>query len=516
MTEDLTRRRLFGLAGATAVGAAGLGLGGCTFGSKDATHKQHGTALATTVSDTGQGFVTRPDLTPPQITVRHSGLGPDSQYIFLDAPYSGPGHGGTMMLNSSGELVWMGPSTLTEHRLNFSVQSYQGQQVLTWWQGLVTEGYGKGECVIANSSYRTIQSVKTGNGVDADLHEFNITPQGTALLTAYRTHSGVDLTAVHGPSNGYLLSGVAQEIDIATGKVLYEFDSWAGPRARGKAGVALTETYEKIGPGDGGFGTVTKPFNYFHINSIAPWDDDHLLISGRNTWTVYLWNKITNQIVWRMHGRNSDFSMGPRASFFWQHHVRPLANNVMTVFDNGANPAEEKNSRAIVLDVDTTAMTVKLKQAFIHPGVTVLSGAEGSAQLLSNNGMFVGWGSTPRFSQFAPDGKLVLDGVIVKGAPSYRAFTQTWAGHPTDKPAAAARHGSSGNTVYASWNGATNIGSWAVFAGKTAATMKQIGTAKRAGFETAISVKNAGPYFAVEALSPKGQSMGKSAAVKLA
>jgi hypothetical protein len=118
----------------------------------------------------------------------------------------------------------------------------------------------------------------------------------------------------------------------------------------------------------------------------------------------------------------------------------------------------------------------------------------GSAQLLPDGRMFVGWGSQPHFSEFAADGRLVLDATIIKGSPSYRAFTQDWAGHPADAPAAAAdaRHHSSGATIYASWNGATNVASWTVYAGKTRTSLTRIGSARRSGFETAITVHNAG------------------------
>ncbi len=507
MTEDLSRRRLFGLAGATVAGAAGLGMAGCGVLSPSRPKP----TLATTTADASAGFVSRPDLTPPEITVRQYGLGADSKYLFLNCPYSGPGHGGTIILDPQGQLVWFGPNTKSEHRMDFDVQSYQGKPVLTWWQGLVTEGYGRGEGAIANSSYEIIKTVRTVGGVEADLHEFNITPQGTALLTAYRTIPNVDLSDVHGPSSGgYLLSGVAQEIDIETGELVFEWDSW-------KSGdVPLWETYETLGPGDGGYGTAARPFNYFHINSIAAYDDEHLLISGRNTWTVYLVSKATGHVVWRMNGKKSSFDMDPAARFYWQHHVRPHAGNLMTVFDNGASPAEETHSRALVLQVDVAKKQVALHKQYIHPGEVLLAGAMGSAQLLSD-GMFVGWGTCPNFSQFDYTGRLLLDGTIAKGAASYRAFTQNWTGLPTDLPAVAVRHPSSGSgaIVYASWNGATGIASWAVYAGETAKSVKEVGTARSSGFETAITVSNSGPWFAAAALDRAGHTMARSEPVKI-
>ena len=512
MTEDLTRRRLFGLAGASAAGAAGLSAGGC---SAIGFHKSKPiTTTQATVYSAGPPFKSRPDLTPPHITLRRSGLGNDGRYIFLNAPYSGPGHGGSYIIDSHGHFVWFGPNTAAHHRMNFSVQTYKGQPVLTWFQGLVVEGFGQGELVIADSSYTIRHVIRAVGGQLADFHEFVITPQNTALITIYRKHANVDLRPVGGPASGHLVSGVAQEIDIATGNRVWEWDSWAHTNPH----VPLRESYQKIGTGgDGGNGTAASPYNYFHINSIAvvPDGSGDLLISGRNTFSVYRVRRPTGHIVWRLNGKKSDFTMGPRSKFFWQHHVRPTPDGKqMTVFDNGV--PNELHSRALLLGVDTNTMHVSLKKAYFHPGTPQYeSGAMGSAQLLGNGRMFVGWGTEPHFSEFTADGKVLLDGDITKGDPSYRAFAQPWNGHPTGRPAAAARSRTGGATVYASWNGATEVRSWGVFAGRTAGSLHQIATAPKTGFETAIEVSNRGPYFAVQARDAKGHALAKSPTVKI-
>jgi hypothetical protein len=494
MTEDLTRRRLFGLAGAS---VAGLSLAGCAIGSKGQR-----TALTTTAS-TGQGFVTQPGLKPPAIKVTHFGTGSSTKYVFLNAPYSGPGHGGTIILDSAGDLVWFGPNTAAHHKMDFDTQVLNGEPVLTWWEGLVVQGYGKGQCVIADSSYR-IKHVITPKGILADLHEFNITPDGKALITAYRTHTGVDLSARGGPKSGYLISGVFQVIDIATGKLEMEWDS--------KDHVELAESYEHLGQGDG---SKKRPYNYFHINSVAPDDDGNWIVSGRNTWTIYKVERTTGKIMWRLNGKKSDFSLGPGVKFFWQHHVRPHSQNRLTIFDNGAKPVEEQHSRALIVDLHPGKKHATLHKAYIHPDTVVLAGAMGSAQLRPDGHMFVGWGTQTRFSEFAEDGRLILDGTMELGAPSYRAFAADWKGHPAHPPVAAAKRRSGGSTVYASWNGATSVARWRVLAGKSATSLSTVGSVRRAGFETAIEVHNNGPWFAVEAIDAGGHALAKSAPVKI-
>jgi hypothetical protein len=522
MSEELTRRRVFGLAGASVAGAAGLGVSAC---STSPTTLQ---VIQTASSTSGPPFKSRPDLTPPHITIRHPGaVKADPRYIFLNAPYSGPGHGGSYIIDTKGRFVWFGPNTATHHRMNFSVQIFKGAPVLTWFQGLIVGGFGQGELVIADSTYKITHVIHAHGNQLADFHEFVVTPpgtngstHGTALITIYRRHANVDLRAVGGSADGYLVSGVCQEIDIATGNLLFQWDSWAPTNPQ----VPLSETYQKIGVGDGGHGTKASPYNYFHINSIADVGDGSgdLLISGRNTFTVYRVSRQTGQIKWRLNGKKSNFSMSPRSKFYWQHHVRPVgkwppSGGQMTVFDNGV--PNEPHSRALLLAVDTTTMHVELKKAFSHPGTPYQSGAMGSAQLLPDGRMFVGWGTEPHFSEFAPDGSLLLDGDIIKGDPSYRGFTQDWAGQPdpsVELPAAAARLRTGGATVYASWNGATKVRWWVVYAGRTRSTVHKITKAGKNGFETAIKVSNRGPYFMVQALDSKGRALAKSQIVKIA
>ena len=156
--------------------------------------------------------------------------------------------------------------------MDLKVQSYRGQPVLTWWEGQVITGYGEGQAVIADSSYRTIATVNAGHGLQADLHEFVITPQDTALITAFRPVAA-DLSALGGPRQGTVLSGAVQEIDIASGQVLFEWDSLDH--------VPVTDTFVPFAGG-----TKAAPFDYFHINSIAIAPDGDLLISARNTSTI--------------------------------------------------------------------------------------------------------------------------------------------------------------------------------------------------------------------------------------
>jgi len=525
--DGLTRRDIMRYGGATVVGTAGLtlaGIGGYAWphpaqastatGQAGAATGQAGAATAPTSPDRSGGvlhFVTRPDLTPPAITVSHHSrpAGDDPPYFILSPagyPLTGPGQPGLMILDRYGNLVWFSPNTgfpaaKGMARVDLQAQTYRGQPVLTWWEGQVGLGVGYGKAVIADTSYRTIATISGGNGLSADLHEFIISPQDTALITAVRRRPA-NLSALGGPANGTALTGSVLEIDIASGQVLFEWNSldW----------VPVTDTYAAFSGG-----TEKAPFDYFHINSIAVGHDGNLVISARNTCAVYKIARSGGEVLWRLGGKRSSFQMGPGAAFWFQHHARPRGTTSLSLFDDGASPQKEPQSRAILLDLDTSAMRATLTRSYTHPA-KLLAANQGSMQLLADGRALVGWGNLPYFTEFAENGTLMLDGQFPIGDQSYRVFTAGWTGHPTDKPAVAARvNQAGGSVVYASWNGATELSSWTVLAGSTATSLDKAGSQRRTAFETMITVNSAGPYFAVIANDASGRVLGQSGTVRL-
>ncbi|HEX3955191.1 MAG TPA: arylsulfotransferase family protein [Trebonia sp.] len=500
---DLTRRQVLTRGG---VAVAGIGaLSGAGVAGYAWPHAEASTANPDGSSGV-QHFVGRPDLQPPTVTISRTspvaGPATNPSYIFLTPkgyPTGGTGQAGLMMADRRGGVVWFSPNNgVTVMDLN--VQSYQGKLVLTWWEGKVVDGHGDGQGVIADSSYRTIGVVKGGNGLQTDLHEFVITPQDTALITAYRT-AKADLSSVGGKSSGWALSGVVQEIDIASGKVLFEWDSLDH--------VPVTHTEQGFSGG-----TKSDPFDYFHINSIAVAPDGDLLISSRNTCAVYKVARPSGTVQWTLGGKQSSFQMGDGARFYWQHHVRPHGTGTLSVFDDGASPAKETQSRAILLDLDTTAMTATLKRSYTHPA-GLQAQNQGSMQVLADGRVLVGWGNLPYFSEFLADGTLDMDAQFPVPDQSYRTFTADWTGQPTTRPTLAARvNPAGGSTVYASWNGATEVDKWIVLAGTSPSQLAAAGSQQRSGFETAITVNTKGPYFAVTALDASGRQLSQSATVK--
>jgi hypothetical protein len=238
------------------------------------------------------------------------------------------------------------------------------------------------------------------------------------------------------------------------------------------------------------------------------------MTARRPRWTVYKIGRRDGTIGWRLGGTKSDFTIGAGARFYWQHHARAHGTDLLTVFDNGSSPAREPQSRGLLLRLDTAGRHVTLERAYTHPA-GLLADNQGSIQLLPGNRVFVGWGAEPYFTEFDADGSVLLDGQLPVGDQSYRAFTADWAGHPADRPAVVVKaNPARGSAVYVSWNGATEVATWRVHAGKRESSLSTVATQPRTGFETVIAANSTGPYFAVTAHDPAGQLLGQSATAK--
>jgi Arylsulfotransferase (ASST) len=455
-------------------------------------------------------FRSRPDLSPPVIDVTARPHNQAPGYIFV-APKNGPreespAQDGAMILDEGGQLVWFRPLH-RERRdvMNFKVQRYRSEPVLTWWEGVHT-GYGQGEYVIADSSYREVTRVRAGNGYKGDHHEFLISHQDTALFNIFGLVL-MDLSSAGGPKNAKVLDGIVQEVDIESGEVLFEWHSLEH--------VGLQESHYQPPKNQ-----AQEPYDHVHINSIDEDHDGNLLVSARRTSTVYKIERQSGDILWQLGGKKSDFEMGPGTRFAYQHDARRQHDGTLTIFDNGLNgatlvPRAPDRSRGIIVDLDEDEMTATLVHEYTHPD-ELLSLSQGNMQVLPNGNVFIGWGSQPTFSEFSKDGKLLFNARFPPEVESYRAFRFPWSAHPRERPAAAAERISAGKVrVYASWNGATEVAAWEVLAGPRLGQLHSVGSVPWDGFETAMLVRTAEPYLVVRAKHASGRVLGASKAVDL-
>jgi hypothetical protein len=458
-------------------------------------------------------FVTEPTLLPPRIRVNRR-LPSDTGDIFLTplpAPEIHPGSnneltirpvgpGGPMIIDGSGRLIWFDQLTPPTVAANFRLQRLFGHRVLTWWQGGVSiAAFGLGVGVIANTHYRTIETVRTGNGYQADIHEFLIAPWGDALFTVY---SPV-LMHVPGTAPGVLttvLDSIIQEVDIRTGLVVWEWHALGN--------IPLGDSYATAGN--------SAYFDAFHLNSIQALPGNRLLVSARDTSAVYEISRTTGRILWTLGGKASTFHLAPVAQFHFQHDAQMLPGNRVSLFDDGAGPPViEHSSRGVILALNLRKKVATLTQQYRRPGKPTLAESEGNLQTLPGGDVFAGFGATPYFSQFSPSGRMVFNGALPADDGSYRVFRFGWDATPSTKPLVVARRLSPNHVVvYVSWNGANTIAHWQVLAGASPASLKVVKTVPDQRFETRIDLGSVlGTTFAVRGLGAHGRALGRSLSV---
>ena len=280
-----------------------------------------------------------------------------------------------------------------------------------------------------------------------------------------------------------VFEGALQEVEIATGRVLFEWHSIDH--------VAPAESYEQRPR------KASIPYDYFHVNSIDVDTDGNLLVSARNTHSVYKLDRRTGAILWRLGGKKSDFALGPGARFAWQHDARRLPDGTISLFDNEAAPRVGRQSRVIVLRLDVKRKRALLVRSLVHRP-PLLAVDQGNAQLLPDGHFLVGWGHQPYVTEFDLAGRTLFDFRFGSGSDSYRSYRFRWVGRPADRPALTV----DGDIGYVSWNGATEVAQ--------PERLRPVRTVRKTGFETAVAVPEDETYVAIRALDRRGHALKTS------
>ena len=320
-------------------------------------------------------------------------------------------------------------------------------------------------------------------------------PKGSAFITS-NTLVHTDLASGGGPREGVLIDSLLQEIDIKTGLVMFEWHAYGH--------VALSESYSDAHV------SSTQPWDWFHLNSISLGPDGNVLISSRNTSALYDVSLASGRVLWRIGGKNPTFKMGAGTGMAYQHDAplaaRPHDHGVRR--RGGAQEALPVKGDPLGDRLDASGRSLVGRDVRTPP---LLTGSQGNDQILPNGDSFVGWGEVPYFTEFSPSGQIVFEGRMPYPAQSYRAFKFPWSATPNDPPAIAVRATGAGpDTVYASWNGATEVNGWRVLAGPDAKHLAVLASAPQSGFETAIALPTGDTHFAVQALDAQGHLLGTS------
>jgi Arylsulfotransferase (ASST) len=362
---------------------------------------------------------------PPPVTILTSHASKADGDFFI-SPYGDQSSyaNGPEILSPAGKVIWFHAVPAGQEAADFRTQVYDGRPVLTWWQGTGLGGLSQGTDYIYNDRYRQIATVSAGNGYSADGHEFLITPWNTALILSYTTATA-NLTSIGGPADQTVIDGIVQEINIKTGKVLFQWNS--------AAHVPYSASEQPLPA------SASTPWDWFHINAVKVARNGSLLIDARDTWTTYDVSLRTGHINWRLGGKDSTFTevAGPgqvldnaNEIFAWQHDPQQVGPDEYTFFDNESSGTPElSTSRVVTVRLNFRTRVATLVSSIDQPEGLVAA-SQGNAQTTSNGDVIVGWGALPYFSAFSRSGTLLFNAEFPTGVNTYRAYQLPWPPRP--------------------------------------------------------------------------------------
>ncbi|MCJ1404213.1 hypothetical protein MMC11_007438 [Xylographa trunciseda] len=470
--------------------------------------------------------ITRPDLFVPKVTVHRNRLSTnDGDLLFLTSYRTG--RDAPLIYDLQGSLVWAGDSAgRTEWHLHFHnlhTLEYRGLQHLAYSQvSLDASGLNVGGNFVLNSNYDVVAEFqKSTNITELDPHEFSILDNGTKLIQGGRIrHTSNGLSW----KDGLVGESVFQVVDISTRETDFEW--------RSLDQIPLNESCQTV-----------PDLDYFHLNSVVKDSQGNYILSGFHACTVYKVNGTDGSIIWRLGGKKSDFQMLDGYHLWRMHHVRirdllsikltaKLRQTVseethlaLSIFDNAFDAVTEnslsaESSSAIVVLLDLRAMTGQVVERYPQPQ-GMYGSWFGSVQFLLNGDRFVGWGGQRTFSQHSQDGELMYHAEISSDADptwSYRAFKGPWTGRPTTRPDLFTYSWTCfwNTTMYASWNGATEVARWRFYGSlSVSGVFTIVAVVAKESFETRAIAPVFASYAYVEALHRDGSVLGSSKIVQV-
>ncbi|EMR65261.1 hypothetical protein UCREL1_7756 [Eutypa lata UCREL1] len=418
------------------------------------------------------------------------------------------------VLDQQGHLVWT--TTWKDQQLyNLMVQEYKGEKYITFWGGDDTVGgHGAGKAFMLDKNYEVFKEIEAANGRKADLHDFRITAEGTALLTVYELYDR-DLSEVGQDHEGPVWDCMIQEIDIETGDLLFEW--------RAMMFYPLGSTYTDYDEGVNSMG-----WDYFHLNSIDKDSRGNYLVSSRYMHSLTYIDGRSGEVLWILGGKMNmfeDLSGGNATNFQFQHDARWSPDEkTITVFDNGVDDLHRDAgpTRGLRVQLDERNMTARVVTEYINPH-HFHAKSQGSLQELPNGNVLLGYGDSAAFTEFSHDGATLCDThfapesrYMMSDVQSYRVYKFEWHGWPTNKPDAVLTLDQNLKwSAFVSWNGATEISKWVLqgskFPNATSQQWQDLDTAVKTEFETGFELKYWYPtYLRLVAKDSKYQILGFS------
>lgn len=343
-------------------------------------------------------FLISPDSIPP-FTIYNPG-NTASGYLFIsNFNTSSVYYRNLLILNNDGSPKWA-------QQLQASAYDFkkQNDNLITYYEEMIHFFVGR------NSSYQLVDTFACGNGYSTDIHELVVLEDGSAWLMSYDPqYVDMSLVVPGGKTNAIVTGLVLQKIDSLK-HVVFQWRSWDH--------FQITDaTHEDL---------LVISIDYVHGNSIDVDTDNNIIISSRHMDEITKINTQTGNIIWRLGGKNNQFTVSnDTIGFSHQHFARRLSNGHLMLFDNG-NYHSPSFSRVIEYNLNETTKTAEISWQYRH-SPDIYAFAMGSSQRLSNGNTLIGWGSaTTTLTEVNPAGQVVYELSLPSGQMSYRAYRDEW------------------------------------------------------------------------------------------
>lgn len=149
--------------------------------------------------------------------------------------------------------------------------------------------------------------------------------------------------------------------------------------------------------------------DYCHLNSVSVYSDTSFVISSRHLDEITNIDRRTGEIIWRLGGKNNDFTfINDPIGFSHQHCPRRLSNGNLILFDNG-NLHDPEFSSTVEYKLDEVNMTATLVNR-VRRTPDAFAPRDGSTQRLDNGNTIITWGPAwPSVTEFHPDGSIAIE-----------------------------------------------------------------------------------------------------------
>ncbi|KAI1122269.1 ASST-domain-containing protein [Nemania abortiva] len=439
-----------------------------------------------------------------------SGIDP-TRFIFITGGYDG--FGPSIVSAKDFSLVYADQSYSVAQATRTG--TLHGQPVLTVFANDAVR--------IFNQSYDLLYAVTPQGdlkGERPDSHEALLTSNGTVVMVISRREAA-DLTPIGRDGVDWVTNNHIQEVDPANNNaVLFQFDMLSYFRVEDSFWP-----WQQKGPY-----SFSWAHDLWHVNSVEKTDDGDFLVSSRHLHSIFLLDGVSGRVKWVMGGKRGQFrdvTVNGSAVFHWQHNARLTAPNRITLFDNQkvfngfCKQGEETCSRGLEIEFDVASWTYWVVHEWYHPQ-GLISASRGGVNRTPRGNTLVAWGQNPMYTEYGPDGELVMDvqrgqvlaldhGIVPVIA--YRAWKADWVGMPRWPPSiAAVTTEEDGTKIYVSWNGATEVESYILFTSDDITALNGNGSityvSSRTGFETSFELSENRRYARISALDRNGAIIG--------